>query len=82
MDFTPEERKILQAAGRSEYGRSLIALFKRLESKMSSIEGITPGNEGAQVEGRKIFKEFCNALTKGMSINDRVAKPKDTDDYD
>jgi len=82
MEFTPEEKKILMAIGRSEQGRNFISILENIKQKMSDIDGITD-DYAAQVEGRKIFKKFCGTLIDSLQAKPKSNKPiAGSSDYD
>jgi len=82
MELTPEQKKILIAIGKGDYGRSLIKLFEEIRNSMSNLDDIE-GDYGAQVEGRKIFRKFCKGIIDTMREKQEQEKqPLGSPDYD
>jgi hypothetical protein len=82
MELKPEQKKILAAVGKGDYGRSLIKLFDEIRNSMSNLDDIE-GDYGAQVEGRKIFRKFCKGIIDAMKAQPEQDKqPLGSPDYD
>jgi hypothetical protein len=82
MIFLDNEKKFLQALGRSSEGRELVQILERVKKEFSSIDSIDGTKDyGAQVEGRKLFGTFVDALTKQIMTQKHVVRPLDRDDY-
>ena len=70
------------AVGKGEYGRSLIRLFEDVRNSMSNLDEIS-GDYGAQVEGRKIFRNFCKGIIDAMKTKpEQPRKEIGSPDYD
>lgn len=82
MQFTPHETRCLQSIGQTEVGRELVAILKRAKNHYSDVATLDMSRDtNAQVEGRTIFRELINDLTKEIETKTRSVKAKDHDDY-
>lgn len=84
MDFTKQESAMLSRLGRSEDGRSFIALLNRMNEHYSSISGIdaAKGDVGSQVEGRKVFVAMAKEIIAQMNSQKKDRTPLDPTDYE
>lgn len=71
FDLNQNERLLLRSIGQTGNGAAFVHLLEKLKNDMSSVDSIPPGSTdyGAQVEGRRLFKEFIKELTRCMTIN-------------
>ncbi len=81
MNLNREDKKVLQALGRTELGRSLASILIRLKEEMSSTKGIT-SDYAAQVEGRNRFGEFVDILVKSIGADPKPRNPIGIDDFE
>jgi hypothetical protein len=58
MIFNDKDRKTLSQIGRASDGRELVNILNRAKNVLSQVDDIT-GDYAAQVEGRKLFKQFA-----------------------
>lgn len=83
LDITPQETKLLQRVYRSEDGKALVEFLNKQKNKLSSVDSIESGKDyGAQVEGRKLFKDIVEQITNIMETNKHKINPLEIDDYE
>ena len=82
IDFNQQERRLLQEIGHTDNGRNLIVLLAKAKDHYSSIQSVDPrGDAGAQVEGRKLFCNFVDEISKVMNTSTRRQNPVERDDF-
>ena len=82
IDFNQQERRLLQEIGRTENGNNLMVILAKAKTHYSSIQSVDPrGDAGAQVEGRKLFCDFVDEITKVMKTTKHRVNPVERDDF-
>lgn len=70
MNLNTEQRKILKSVGHSALGRDFIDVLNQLRDDMSMVDDIE-NDYAAQVEGRKIFRQFARILIEAMAYQQK-----------
>lgn len=83
IDLTEHDKRVLQNVGHAAYGRELTDIMRKIKAQLCSLDGLERGTDhNAAVEGRLLFKDFCDELVKHLS---REERPKGTlrhEDYE
>lgn len=82
FQLTNDERKFLQTLGRRPDGQRFAAILERAVDHFSSINTIDPDHDqGAQVEGRKLFCKFANDIVSTIKSQKHQTQTVEQDDY-
>lgn len=77
-----QEKSFLQALGRRPDGQRFAAILERAKDHYSSIDTIDPGqDQGAQVEGRKLFGRFAKQMIDTIKTQKHRTREIDQEDY-
>ena len=83
MKFTELQTRFLKELGRQDTGRTLVEILNAAKDHYSSIATIDSTRPAeAQIEGRKIFSEFIDALTGAITTQKHTPKPIVQESYE
>lgn len=82
LELSEQERRLLQSLGQTTHGRGLVSILNRYKDHFSSVDTIKGGGDyGAQVEGRKIFREFAKEIIQALNSSPKSDKRDEPDDF-
>lgn len=77
-----QEKSFLQALGRRPDGQRFAAILERAKQHYSSIDTIDPSHDqGAQVEGRKLFGKFADQMITTIKTQKHRTREIEHEDY-
>lgn len=76
IELSDHDKRILGNIGRGAYGKELIDIIKKIRNKLSSLDGLEPGQDhNAEVEGRLLFKGLADELIERLTA-ERLNRPQ------
>ena len=82
IELTQQEKQLMSEAGRSAHGANILIVLKKYQDHYSSTRTIDKERDAnVQIEGRELFCDFVDEITKLMKAQKHRVNPKPVDDY-
>jgi hypothetical protein len=78
MKLTPQEQKFLESLSKSEVGKDIIKLLKKIETHYADIRNLSGVTAEVRIDALKVFRE--SLLDRMLVLSGEVEAP-DADDF-
>lgn len=84
IDLSEHDKRVLASVGNGAYGKELVQIVSKVKQQLCSLDSVDKDKDYTpQVEGRLLFRDFADELTRYLSFEKKVGRTTvDRGDYE